>query len=127
MPPPVYVTLKEAEEIRRRTGKPVDPNSIVPSERQQLFAVRMGLLDDLPAPVRLAIKKAAWDPMLNFATKHPDGSVTTEEVDFQELAVKLLDKGMPVDQVVKTIREIDAKTTAVERKAGTVPPEGRAT
>jgi hypothetical protein len=110
---------------------PVHFDVLSPADKKRVAEHHMEAIDKLPYAVRHAIHNAAWDPRIKVVDDvvNEVGQVvsTVDYLDYSHLAVKMLDKGLTVEQVVNHINNLDALSTKVERTNGTIPPEGKAT
>lgn len=129
MPPPTYITLAE---IVENDLPPQHFDLIAPADKQRVAVSHMEALDAIPHPeIRRAICEAHWDPRVKVVdtvvNEAGEEVQITQYLDFSQLAVKMLDKGLTVEEIVNHINNLDAVTTRVERQNGLLPPEGNAT
>lgn len=121
MPPPVYVTLAEVDARAKAEGRniPVPYDRLAPADRQRISAEDMKDMDDLPAPIRQAIVNAKNNTMFTLQLSKDE---KPEKLIFSTLAVKLIDKGLSVEQIVNHIDRIDEHLTEIDRAKGILPP-----
>lgn len=104
--PTVYVTLAEVIEQQR----PTPTDMLVPEDRKRVAQAGIGDFDSLPAEVKQVINDAHNDPRF---FSQGEGIPATD-YNFTEYAVKMLDIGKTVDQIVKAIKLIDAKANQTQ-------------
>lgn len=112
MPPPTYVTLAEVVQA----GMTVTFDELAPADKKRESIASIGALDDLPTPIRMAIKEASLNAI--FFMRDKDGVL--QEVNFVTYSVNLLDIGLTVEQIVTSIRKVDAQI--VETTGAKMPP-----
>lgn len=114
LPKPVplpYVTLAEI----RQSGKPANPDTIAPKDKQRICAAGIGHFDDIPhAEIRNAIREARDVPLFRY-----DGVI----VDYTAMALMMLDKGLTVAQIVNEIDRVDENAINLQRKQGVYAPK----
>lgn len=97
----MYVTLAEVIEQQR----PTPPDLLVPEDRRRLAEGCIGDFDSLPSEIKRTINDAHNDPRF-FSVGE---GIPATDYNFTEYAVKMLDIGKSVAQIVEAIKRIDAK------------------
>lgn len=113
-----YMTISDI----RASGKPANPDQILPKDKQTICRAAIGALDDLcvkaPAIYR-AITNASDNPLVFYDFGPPIGKKT---VDYVQLAVILIDIGKTVEQVVAEIKRLDRKGADIQIAQGVYAP-----